>query len=154
MFELNANEKDEIEDILSGIRSDEHVLEMKKYIQHGQFSTYSHCENVAAASYVLNRLLHTHADMDILLKGASLHDFYLYDWHDGSDKSHRGHGFIHAEIAAGNAEKYFHVDDRVLHVIRCHMWPLNISMLPRSREAWLVCLADKLVSLYETVLKR
>ena len=39
-------------------------------------------------------------------------------------------------------------------IIESHMWPLNISRIPHSREAWIVCVADKCVSLYETVFRR
>ena len=34
------------------------------------------------------------------------------------------------------------------------MWPLTPTDIPRSREAALVCMADKMSSGYETVLER
>ena len=60
---------DELNKILSDIQSDEHVQEMKKYIQHGDVSTYEHCEKVAKLCYNLNRKLPLHADMKTLLVG-------------------------------------------------------------------------------------
>ena len=39
-------------------------------------------------------------------------------------------------------------------MIRSHMWPLNPERVPRSKEAWIVCVADKLVSLHETLFRR
>ena len=86
--------------------------------------------------------------------GAMLHDFYLYDWHADDHGEHRLHGFTHPEAASRNAGKYFQADDRVRHVIRSHMWPLTPVRMPLSREAWIVCISDKCISLYETLFKR
>ncbi len=46
------------------------------------------------------------------------------------------------------------MDDRVAKVIESHMWPLNLRSVPASREAWVVCIADKCASLYETLARR
>lgn len=143
-----------LNDILSDIQSDERVQKMKGYTQHGRVSTYEHCENVARLSYKINKMLALNADLKTMLVGAMLHDFYLYDWHDKDDGSHRLHGFTHADKACGNAKKYFSVDEDTAHVISSHMWPLNISHVPSSKEAWVVCIADKCVSLHETLFRR
>lgn len=143
----------EIECVLADILSNPHVEEMKRYVQHGSVSTYSHCERVAEASYRIDRTLHLHSNLDTLLKGAMLHDFFLYDWHTG-DGSHDLHGFTHAEKACANAKRYFDINRDIYRVIFCHMWPLNLSRIPKSREAWIVCIADKYVSLLETVFGR
>ena len=105
-------------------------------------------------SLKINRKLHLRADTEVLVRGALLHDFYLYDWHQEDNGDHNWHGFIHADRAEQNAVKYFDVDGKTRHVIRSHMWPLNLSRPPRSREAWIVCVADKVVSAYETVCRR
>ncbi|MBR7091618.1 MAG: HD domain-containing protein [Clostridia bacterium] len=136
---------------LAELEADARVQQMKQYVQHGRVSTFAHCESVAALSRKIDKALHLHADAGTLLTGALLHDFYLYDWHDGG---HRLHGFRHAELAARNAARCFGVSRPVQHVIRSHMWPLNISRIPHSRETWIVCVADKCVSLYETVFRR
>ncbi|MCR5674929.1 MAG: HD domain-containing protein [Lachnospiraceae bacterium] len=138
---------------LQDLTTDEHVLEMKRYIQHGRISTYAHCEEVALASYRINRRLHLKADEKVLLRAAMLHDFYLYDWHD-NDGTHPLHGYRHADQAMENAKRFFHIGETEQMAIWSHMWPLNITRLPRTREAWILCIADKLVSFEETVLKR
>ena len=130
------------------------VKRMKGFIQHGSVSTYDHCKSVAHASFRLNRALHLHADEKKLVTGAMLHDFYLYDWHHKDGGTHDLHGFIHAGRAADNAEKYFHVGKEIQEIIRSHMWPLNLTRLPRTREAWIVCLTDKYCSLKETLFHR
>ena len=137
--------------ILDDLMKDERVGEMKRFVQHGSISTYDHCRNVASLSQRINRLFHLGADEEALLKGAMLHDYFLYDWHKNYYDHNGWHGFAHAETALRNAEKDFDVTPQVAHIIRSHMWPLNITRIPLSREAWIVCLADKWVSGWETL---
>ena len=73
-------DKQKMDKILRDLESDQHVQQMKNYTQHGKVSTYEHCERVARLSFELNRKLHLHAKVPTLIKGAMLHDFYLYDW--------------------------------------------------------------------------
>ena len=148
-------ERDRVkQEILSALLSDSHVREMKRFIQHGRVSTLEHCIHVANLSYEIDKHLSLHSDLKVLLTGAVLHDFYLYDWHRYDNGTHRLHGFLHAETACRNAQKFFHIDDKTRHVIASHMWPLNITKLPHSKEAWIVWIADKCVSLHETLFRR
>ena len=148
------NSQREFDAILSKIKSSENVQKMNNYIQHGSVSTFEHCENVAKLSYLIDKYFLLHSDMKVLLTGAMLHDFYLYDWHEKGDGSHHFHGFTHAKRAFENAKKEFNIDDETGHVIYCHMWPLNLERLPMSKEAWIVCIADKIVSLQESFFRR
>ena len=145
---------DDFNALLSDLQSDRRVQQMKNYIQHGEVTTYEHCGSVAKLSYRIDKRLRLHSDLKVLLTGAMLHDFYLYDWHCHDGGSHRLHGFTHAQTACRNARRYFDIDDRTSRVIACHMWPLNPERIPASREAWIVCIADKCVSLYETLFRR
>ncbi len=144
----------EIDGILTEIQADANVQKMKQFIQHGNVSTYEHCQSVAELSYSIDKRFSLHSDLKVLLTGAMLHDFYLYDWHEDGDGSHRLHGFTHAKRACDNAKECFSIDDRTSQVIYSHMWPLNPGRVPRSREAWIVCLADKYVSLKESLFRR
>lgn len=145
------NEK--TEPALAELKQHPQVLRMKNYVQHGRVSTYEHCENVVRACGRLNRRLHLKADEKTLLRGAMLHEFFLYDWHK-QDGTHRWHGFHHADRAADNAKRLLDATDEECRIIRSHMWPLTITKIPRSREAWIVCLADKWCSLLETLFHR
>ncbi len=144
----------EAEAILRPLCEDPNVQKMRKYIQHGKVSTYEHCLGVALLSYKINHSLKAGCDDSSLMRGAMLHDFYLYDWHHKDNGSHDWHGFIHASRALDNARKHFTLTKKEEQIIYCHMWPLNLTRIPPCKEAWIVCLADKLVSLKETVLCR
>ncbi len=90
-------------EILRGIADDPHALEMQQFIQHGTVTTYEHCLRVTRIAYWLNLHWHCHADEVSLVRGAFLHDFYLYDWHNCSNITH-WHGFKHPLIARYNAD--------------------------------------------------
>ena len=137
--------------ILDELLEDARVGEMKRFTQHGSISTFDHCRNVASLSQRINRRLHLKADEEALLKGAMLHDYFLYDWHKNHFDSNGWHGFAHASVAMRNAREDFDIDPQIEHIIQSHMWPLNITRIPRSREAWIVCFADKVISGWETL---
>ena len=134
------------------LKKDPRVLQMDNYIQHGRTTTYEHCIHVAEISERINRKLHLHANRDDMLTGALLHDFFLYDWHDLTLKDL--HGFRHPKYALRNAKQNFRINKNIQNIIQSHMFPLTITTIPKSKEAWIVCFADKYVSVKETVLRR
>lgn len=121
----------------------------KRFMQHGDISCYRHSLRVASRSVRLARWLRLKADMRALVRGALLHDYFLYDWHD-PDPSHRLHGFRHPFFALARAEEDFELTPRERNIIVRHMFPL-VPVPPTCREAWIVCLADKWCALRETV---
>ena len=139
-----------IDKVLCGIKDNEKSLEMKNFIQHGNTNIYDHGLHVAKLSYILNYKLHLHCNIRTLIKGAFLHDMSLYDWHDKKPE-HRLHGFKHAKVARDNAVKYLDIDEDVQDIIYRHMWPLNITRIPKSKEAWVVCMADKVCATQEFI---
>lgn len=139
--------------ILDEMSHNETIRQMRCYRQHGSVSTFDHSRNVAGLSLRINRLFHLKSDEAALVRGAMLHDFYLYDWHT-PDSSHRFHGFHHPERAARNAVRYFGAGEKEQQIIRCHMWPLTLTKIPRCREAWIVCLADKCCAVTETLFRQ
>ena len=123
-----------------------------EFVQHGDVSVYEHVVAVAAESCRMADALARHGiavDRPSLVRGALLHDYFLYDWHD-PDPSHRLHGFRHPFFALRNAEDDFTLDERERNIIVRHMFPL-VPVPPTCREAWIVCGADKLVALRETL---
>lgn len=125
------------------------IHKMKEYMQHGKLSTYSHCKQVSYYSYVLAQKLKLNLDYASLIRGAFLHDFYLYDWHTRND-GHNLHAFTHPKKALENASKSFKLNSKEINIIDSHMWPLTINKFPKSKEAIIVCLVDKYCAIRES----
>ena len=151
-MKLTSAEKRDIARIRRDLSRTGPFRQMKQYIQHGQVTTYDHVTSVAGMSCKLGRLLHVKTDRDLMIRGALLHDFYLYDWH--SKRLAKLHGFYHPGIACRNAVREYGIDEKTQNLIHSHMWPMTITLLPKSREAFLVSAADKLVSFHETLFRR
>lgn len=123
----------------------------KGYIQHGNMTVNSHSLNVARCSLAISEKLHIDCNRRELIRGALLHDYFLYDWHDKDyEQPHRLHGFYHPGVALKNASREYKLTPRERDIIKKHMWPLTV-MPPMCREAWLVMAADKWCSFMETV---
>ncbi|MDF2866227.1 MAG: putative phosphohydrolase [Clostridia bacterium] len=137
-------------DYIEELESVQEVHKMKNYVQHGKSSTYSHCKIVAYYSYCLAIKINLKLDYASLVKGAFLHDFYLYDWHIKND-GHNLHAFTHPKKAVENASKNFQLNSKEINIIESHMWPLTINKIPKSKEAIIVCIVDKFCAIIEAV---
>ena len=117
--------------------------------QHGSTTCYDHSVAVTLCSIRLAQKWGWDVDWRSLVRGALLHDYFLYDWHEKS-KDHRLHGFTHPARALKNAEQIFDLTPVEKDIIKRHMFPLT-PVPPAYRESYLVCLADKICSSYETL---
>ena len=108
-----------------------------------------HSVAVAYVSFYIAEKYRIRVNCHALIRGALLHDYFLYDWHE-KDDSHKWHGFYHAGKALQNAMEDFELSEIEKETIRRHMFPLN-PIPPCCREAWIVTLADKICSGGETV---
>ncbi len=127
-------------------------MELSKHnTQHGSTSVYDHSLAVAQMCLIIVHYLHIKTDISSLIRGALLHDYFLYDWHVAS-KSHRLHGFTHAKKSLQNAEQDFQLTKIERNMIKRHMFPLNICP-PRYRESVILCLADKICAVQEIFIK-
>lgn len=127
----------------------------EQFIQHGRISVKKHCLRVAECSILIEEKLERlgiRCQERELVRGALLHDYFLYDWHD-KNSHEKLHGFHHPRVALANASREYQLSARERDIIEKHMWPLTIRP-PRCREAWIVTAADKYCSLKETILCR
>ena len=122
---------------------------LKDFYQHGNTTVYSHCLDVAAKSLYLADEYKANIDRKSLIYGALLHDYFLYDWHD-TPKEYGLHGFTHPMTAMKNARQDYDIDAKTAWIIRTHMFPL-VPIAPKSKEGWIVCIADKMCASHETI---
>jgi uncharacterized protein len=148
---LTQSDKTFFQQCLSELAGNKDVQSMDTFIQHGDVSTLEHSVSVAYVSLWLSEKLNLRVDRSSLVRGALLHDFFLYDWHIGNGQKGL-HGFTHPRTALENAEARFQLTEREKNIILRHMWPLT-PIPPKYREAYLVTVADKYCSLVETLRK-
>lgn len=135
----------------SDILESRNFKRMKEYIQHGDVTVNAHVLSVARCSIALSEYLHIRCSRRELIRGALLHDYFLYDWHIPDEENpHKLHGFYHPGTALRNASREYRLTVREADIIRRHMWPLTV-VPPGCREAWIVTAVDKWCSLLETL---
>ena len=119
-----------------------------KGIKHHNESVFEHVVDVAYRSYKIA----SRFDLDVqsTIRGALLHDFYLYKFNKRMRMRLLLDSFIHAvnhpKIALENSKKYFIVNKKESNIILSHMFPIRI---PKYREAWVVSFVDKYLAVYE-----
>lgn len=138
-----------IERYAADILASEGMAEQRTFVQHGSMSTYEHSLGVTRACLAVARYLPLSLDVRALVRGALLHDYYGYDWHEHSTRS-RGHALHHASRAAERAREHFCISELEYEMVSHHMFPL-VPLPPRHAEAWLLCAVDKAVALGETL---
>lgn len=125
------------------------VRKMGHYIHHGTTTCLEHSIAVAYYSYMLSKQLGLRCPDKSLIRGALLHDFFLYDWRERSS-ARRLHGMTHPKTALHNAQLFFKLNEVERDIIVKHMWPLTIK-LPRYNVALLVSIIDKYCATAETL---
>lgn len=125
-------------------------LKSENNIQHGNVSVRMHCIQVAKYSLLISSRLGIKCNKRDLIRGALLHDYFLYDWHNNDHISpYKLHGFYHPKVALTNAKREYDLSEKQQDIIKKHMWPLTF-VPPACREAWIVTMADKYCSFMET----
>ena len=134
------------------IINSESYQQQKNFIQHGKTSVYSHERGVTMCALKIARGLKLKIDEKTLVRGALLHDYFLYDWHE-KNAGHNLHGFTHAKRAMDNANNDFGLNKIEQNMIYTHMFPLNLR-IPRYKESIILCLADKIVATKESIKRK
>ena len=147
--ELSEENYDLLDEVIHQLCEQGRLLEEQNAMQHGSTSVYEHSVNVAYKSLLLAENFCLPVDKQSLVRGALLHDYFLYDWHE-KDGGHRLHGFRHLAFALYNASKDFSLNRKERNIIARHMFPLTV-LPPRCLEAWIVCFVDKYCAFSETM---
>ena len=135
------------------LKEDPEIQKMASFTMHNGNTTLQHVENVADVSFRIAEKLGSDIDEKALARGAMLHDYYLYTFKETKMSPYR-HGISHPETALKNASKRHRLTEKETNIIRSHMWPMTFLHPPMSREAVLVCLADKYCAVNEMLLKK
>lgn len=139
--------KKELEDIYQSFFRDERIVRMKEISMHRGSNCFFHSFKVAKLS-IKRALRHKKGNLHVILLSAILHDYYLYDWRMDRSKM-RHHLSSHPYTAAENAEKDFGIHEPVKKAIQSHMWPVNFTNFPKTKEARIISNADKTIYLKE-----
>lgn len=123
------------------------ILESGKHIQHGNVSVLLHSVAIAYYSHSVARVFRIQVSEKELIRGALLHDYFLYDWHIKEGKRPL-HGPHHSKIALENAKDILDITKIEEDIISKHMFPLTPKP-PKYKESILVCMVDKVCSVYE-----
>lgn len=150
---LSAKEKAFFWEEVRQVCSSSRMNKSRTFYQHGKINIYVHSLRLAYICYYWVKKYHLHVDEKALIRGALLHDYFLYDWHDKEHEHKRPHGFFHPSAALCNAKQDFILTRKEENIIQRHMFPLTL-IPPGCKEAWLVCMADKVCSTRETVRER
>src|SRR5665648_392761 len=108
-----------------------------KNIKHHDESVYEHVIDVAYKAYKIT--FKKDLDWESTIRGALLHDFYLYKF----DKKLRLrlpidiflHTIWHPAAALENANRLFKLNIKEKDIIISHMFPVRI---PKYKESWIV----------------
>ena len=151
-MKITDEKKQELESVYQSFLNDERIVRMKDIQMHRGSNCYIHSFKVAKLA-IKRALRHNKGDLYVILLGAILHDYYLYDWRTDKSKM-KSHITNHPYVAAENAERDFGIHEPIKRVIKSHMWPFNIAEFPKTKEARIISLADKTIYLKEIACSR
>lgn len=132
--------------LIREIVKSEDFRRLKSYRHHVRKSAFDHSVKVAWLCYRHAKRRGTKTDVPRFVRGALLHDFYLYDRSNKSTAA-KHHGIMHPRYALANARKrYPDLAEFEIDMIRRHMFPLTVTP-PKTREGWIICFYDKVAAI-------
>lgn len=152
-------ENEEFEILAKDILEDEKFKLLKKDRHHGT-NKYDHCTRVGYVSYKLAKFFN--CDYKSIVKPALLHDFFFGERTEKEENNYLAHPTTSAE----NAKYYFNATEKEQDIIKTHMFHFAVCRtlcplidlkqkpelkknMPKSKEAWIVCASDLIVSIEE-----
>ena len=150
---------EEFLELAKDILNDEKFKLLKKDRHHGS-NKYDHCKRVSYMSYKIAKFFNI--DYKSIVRPALLHDFFYGERKEKPENSY----LEHPKTSAANAKYYFNVNEKEQSIIRTHMFHhlilrklfpfINLhenaklkDNKPESKEGWIVCFSDLLVSIGE-----
>ena len=132
---MNKIYKDkEFMSVASPILSHKEFLKTKSIVHHGN-TRYNHSVRVSYTAFKLSKMLGF--DTNAVIRAGALHDFFLVR-DDKNIMTSTKMLIDHPKMAKEN------------NIIESHMFPIS-NIAPKSKEAWMVSLSDKIVAAFEGV---
>lgn len=146
---ITQEEYDYFKSVVKEIVNNDNFKKMREIKQHRFTNCYEHSINVATKCFIFAKRKNIKIDVKSLVRGALLHDFYLYDWRENK-KKYKFHAYTHPSVALENAVKEFgELNNIERDIILSHMWPVTFFKFPKYKESFLVCFSDKICALKE-----
>ncbi len=151
----------EYKQITEKIINNDKFQKTKEDLHHGS-NKYEHLIRVSKCSFILGKIFK--ANIESVTKAALLHDFFF-----GSRKTKKENSYLnHPKTAAKNAKTYFNINKLEEDAIKSHMYHHVIikkvlpfinrnekakvkDYKPNSKEGWIVCISDLIISIVETI---
>lgn len=153
-------DNEEFEVLAKDILEDNRFQLLKKDRHHGT-NKYDHCKRVGYVSYKLAKFFN--CDYKKVVRPALLHDFFYGERTEKPENDYLAHPLT----SAINAKECFNVTKEEQDIIKTHMFHFacikklcpfingfknKVSLKenkPKSKEAWIVCASDLIVSIEE-----
>ena len=130
--------------LTNSILTHKEYVKTKSIVHHGS-TRFDHSIKVAYLTYKVSKIFGW--DVNSATRGAALHDFFLV--RDDKNILTSAKMFVeHPTLAKENSIKYFGVNEKEQNIIESHMFPAS-KVAPKSKEAWIVTFADKVVALFD-----
>ena len=148
-------------DIVANIITNDDFKKLKEDTHHNT-NKYDHLLRVSKLSYKIAKK--TKCDVKATTRAGLLHDFFY-----GGRKDRQANSYLnHPYTSAQNAKEHFGITEHEADIIKTHMFHHTFfrSFIPfinpdekvkikdgkpKTKEAWIVCLSDLLVSAYEGI---
>ena len=119
--------------------------ELKSMVHHGN-NRLDHIKRVSKMSFYVSKKCGL--DYVSCTRGALLHDFFTSEDINRTDSKYNDFLHNHPQISLDNSKKYFKLNEVEEDIILSHMFPI-VKGKPKYAESKVVCICDKLVSIYE-----
>ena len=131
--------------MIEPIVSTKEYRRLKQHRHHIRSNVYDHSVRLAYLCYRHCKRHNCSAAPEEIVRGALLHDFFLYELH-GDTRPPRFHGYRHPRHALNNAQARFGALSRgERDMILRHMFPVT-PIPPKTRAGWLICFYDKVAA--------
>ena len=140
---------EKFKEVIHSVTESREYRSMKQFRHHIGSTAYRHSIKVAYLCYLHCEKHGKNCRNTELLRGALLHDFYLYDCH--AKGARLRHCTKHPRIALENAQKiYPDLSETERDIIKHHMFPVT-PVPPHTREGWIVCMYDKVATISDCI---